>query len=222
MKAAYLRYATYVLLLGAVYVATHPNTAVLPISLSPPPYAVQAERLLSSDRIAALSGPSLFQVSGGLPSGSGWQYREGPDFDVWGSTIGEGSARVSVGIYAGFNPNVRPPAERLAPGIVGGFPVLWWQHEDADYRTRWDAVIPCGREASSGYLHVWLLSFYPDKVRDAAETLKELTIARRATSLPNQVPEPTSGSVTPRAASSAEPTEARDARVAPPPAVAHR
>lgn len=196
MKAVHLRFATYALLLGALYFSTHPRTTVLPALLSPPPYAVQAERLLSSDQIAALSGSLRFDLSGGLPSGAAWQYREGPDFDVWSSTIGEGSARVGIGVYAGFNPSVALPATGLAPGTVGGIPVLWWQREDADYRTRWDAIIPCGRESRSGFLHVWLVSVYPEKIRDAAKKLKDLTLARRSSSQePNHFPELTPGAV---------------------------
>lgn len=181
----YLRVTTYLMLLGAVYLAMHPRRWVVPTILEPPPYALQAEQLLARTDLSKMFGAAGLEVSGGLPADASWQYNEGPDFDVWTAVNGKGRDGAVVGVYAGRNPRVNPPAADLEAGTVGGIPVLWWRHRTTDYRTVWDALIPHPRV---GYLHVWIASYAPQRVAAAAELLKTVrfTAVAQSEEKPNQ------------------------------------
>lgn len=172
----YLRFATYTVLLVSVALAVRRGVHVIPVALQPPSYAQQAADVLASAQVAP-TWSSPFGVSGGLPEGQTWSYREGPDFSVWTSHFKLVDTQVQVGIYRGGHPQVQPPPAGLSPGIVGGIPVLWWKRVDSSYLTLWDALIPKKDGVAQEYVHVWISSLHPTRVEEAAAMLKAIRFA---------------------------------------------
>jgi len=173
----YLRLATYLALFAALFIVTHPRVSVLPVTLAPASYKLQAEQLIAHIDVAKVVRAADLKISGGLPAAVAWPYYEGPDFDVWSTVIGKDSSRAVVGIYAGMHPQIDPPSEGLVLGSVGGIPVLWWQHRSSEYRTVWDALIP---HRKIGFLHVWIASYAPERVAEIAAQLKSVKFVAEA------------------------------------------